>query len=102
MLAYSSTKQSVMVSESKRQTSRDDPMDVDALSKGKSKREMQERPCWLRKGQQRPEPDEQRQVLGTGASLDTTPATAERSGQETKEAARAKEVKERRAKAKAS
>ena len=34
LLVYSSTKQSV---KSKRQTRRDDPMDVDALSKGKSK-----------------------------------------------------------------
>ena len=37
LLAYSSTKQSVKMNESKRQTRRDDPMDVDALSKGKSK-----------------------------------------------------------------
>ena len=37
MLAYIGTKQSVKMSESKRQTRRDDPMDVDALSKGKSK-----------------------------------------------------------------
>ena len=35
LLACSSTKQSVKMSESKRQTRRDDPMDVDALSKGK-------------------------------------------------------------------
>ena len=43
LLAYSSTKQSVKVSESKRQTRRDDPMDIDALSKqsrkGKSKKD---------------------------------------------------------------
>ena len=31
LLAYSSTKQSVKMSENKRQTRRDDPMDVDAL-----------------------------------------------------------------------
>ena len=37
LLAYSSTKQSITMSESKRQTREDDPMDVDALSKGKSK-----------------------------------------------------------------
>ena len=37
LLAYSSTKQSITMSESKRQTRKDDPMDVDALSKGKSK-----------------------------------------------------------------
>ena len=37
LLAYSSTKQSVKMSESKRQTRRDDPMDVDGLSTGKSK-----------------------------------------------------------------
>ena len=37
LLAYSSTKQSVKMSESRRQTRRDDPMDVDSLSKGKRK-----------------------------------------------------------------
>ena len=37
LLAYSSTKQSVKMSESKKPTRKDDPMDVDALSKGKSK-----------------------------------------------------------------
>ena len=37
LLAYSSTKQSVKMSEIKRQNRRDDPMDVDALSKGKRK-----------------------------------------------------------------
>ena len=37
LLAYSSTKQSVKMSENKRQTRRDDPMDVDALSKGRVK-----------------------------------------------------------------
>ena len=37
LLAYSSTKQSVKMSEIKRQNRRDDPMDVDALSKGKGK-----------------------------------------------------------------
>ena len=37
LLAYSNTKQSVKMSESKRQARRDDPMDVDALSKGKMK-----------------------------------------------------------------
>ena len=56
----------------------------------------QERPCWLKKGQQRSEPDEPRQVLELQHIL---PVTAERSGQETNEAERAKEVKERLAKA---
>ena len=37
LLAYSSTKQSVKMSESRRQTRRDDPMDVGAQSKRKSK-----------------------------------------------------------------
>ena len=37
LLAYSSTKQSITMSESKETTKKDDPMDVDALSKGKSK-----------------------------------------------------------------
>ena len=36
-MAYRSTKQSVKMCESRRQTRTDDPMDVDALSKGKSK-----------------------------------------------------------------
>ena len=37
LLAYSSTKQSIQMSESKRPTRKDDPMDVDALSKGSGK-----------------------------------------------------------------
>ena len=37
LLAYSSTKQSITMSESKKTTRKDDPMDVDALSQGKSK-----------------------------------------------------------------
>ena len=37
LLANSSTKQSIQMSESKKPTRKDDPMDVDALSKGKSK-----------------------------------------------------------------
>ena len=37
LLAYSGTKQSVRMSEIKRQNRRDDPMEVDALSKGKRK-----------------------------------------------------------------
>ena len=37
MLAYSSTKQSIQMSESKKTTRKDDPMDVDALSKGSGK-----------------------------------------------------------------
>ena len=37
LLAYSSTKQSFQMSESKRPTRKDDPMDVDALSKGSGK-----------------------------------------------------------------
>ena len=36
-MAYSSTKQSITMSESKKTTRKDDPMDVDRLSKGKSK-----------------------------------------------------------------
>ena len=47
LLAYSSTKQSVRMSEIKRQNRRDDPMEVDALSKGKG----QERLFWLWKGE---------------------------------------------------
>ena len=37
LLAYSSTKQSITMSESKETTKKDDPLDVDASSKGKSK-----------------------------------------------------------------
>ena len=37
LLAYSSTKQSIQMNESKMPRRKDDPMDVDALSKGKSK-----------------------------------------------------------------
>ena len=37
LLAYSSTKQSITMSDNKKTTRKDDPMDVDALSKGKSK-----------------------------------------------------------------
>ena len=37
LLAYSSTKQSIQMSESKKPTRKDDPMDVDALSKGSGK-----------------------------------------------------------------
>ena len=49
LLAYNSTKQSVKMSEIRRQNRRDDPMDVDALSKGKRKKG-QERLLWLWKG----------------------------------------------------
>ena len=37
LLAYISTKQSIKMSEIKRQNRRDDPMEVDALSRGKRK-----------------------------------------------------------------
>ena len=37
LLVYSSTKQSIHLTESKRPTRKDDPMDVDALSKGPGK-----------------------------------------------------------------
>ena len=50
LLAYSSTKQSVKMSESKRQTRRDDPMDVDALSTGKSKGKGKKGPVGSGKG----------------------------------------------------
>ena len=50
LLAYSSTKQSVKMSESKRQTRRDDPIDVDALSKGKSKGKGKKSPVSSGKG----------------------------------------------------
>ena len=37
LLAYRSTKQSIQMSESKKNTKKDDPMDVDALRKGAGK-----------------------------------------------------------------
>ena len=37
LLAYSSTKQSIQMSESKKTTRKDDPMDVDSLGKGSGK-----------------------------------------------------------------
>ena len=55
LLANSSTKQSIQMSESKKPTRKDDPVDVDALSKGKSEGKG-------KKGK-RPKPHEQRQVL---------------------------------------
>ena len=41
--AYSSTKQSVQMSESKKSTKKDDPMDVDALSQGAGKESRKEK-----------------------------------------------------------
>ena len=41
LLAYSSTKQSIQMSESKKTTRKDDPMDVDALSKGSRERKIE-------------------------------------------------------------
>ena len=40
LLAYSSTKQSIQMSESKKTTNKDDPMDVDAPSKDSGKRKV--------------------------------------------------------------
>ena len=80
LLAYSRTKQSVKMSQNKRQTRRDDPMDVDALSKGKSKGKSKTGNVGSGKGNK-------------GQNQMTTPVTAERRGQETKEAARAKEAR---------
>ena len=56
LLTYSSTKQSVKMSEIRKESRRDDPMDVDALRKSKTNGERQQRPCCIRKGQQRSEP----------------------------------------------
>ena len=50
LLACSSTKQSIQMSESKKTTRKDDPMDVDALSKGQFERKRQERLFRQRKG----------------------------------------------------
>ena len=94
LLACSSTKQSVKMSESKRHTRRDDPMDVDALSKGKSKGKGKKGPVGSGKGN-KGQNQMNTSSAGTAASLDTVPVTAERNGQEIKEAERAKEVKER-------
>ena len=59
LLAYSSTKQSIQMRESKRLTRKYDPMDVDALSKGSGKGKSKGKG---KKGG-RPEAHEQRQVL---------------------------------------
>ena len=59
LLVHSSTKQSILMSESKRPTRKDDPMDVDALSKGPRKGNIERK----RQEGQRPKPHEQRQVL---------------------------------------
>ena len=66
LLAYSSTKQSITMNESKKTTKKDDRMDVDAFGKGKVYRNRQEgeRLLWQRKGQERPEQHEQCRVLG--------------------------------------
>ena len=50
LLAHSSTKQLVKMSESKRHTRRDDPMDVDALNKGKLKGKGKKGPAGSGKG----------------------------------------------------
>ena len=59
LLACSSTKQSIQMSVSERPTRKDDPMKVDALSKGLRKRKIERK----RQEGQRPKPHEQRQVL---------------------------------------
>ena len=46
LLAHSSTKQSIQMSESKKSSQKDDPMDVDALDKRRRKRKVE------RKGQE--------------------------------------------------
>ena len=87
LLAYSSTKQSIQMSESERPTRKDDPMGVDALAKGQEKkveRKGQARLFWQRKGQQRPEQARAMSCAGTVASLATTRRTADKSGDRTK------------------
>ena len=101
LLAYRSTKQSVRMSEIKRQNRRDDPMQVDACSKGK--RKGKKGLVGLGKGKG------QNQVsnvkcwnCGKSGHYASDCRERERSGQEeTKEAERTKEVKERLVKAKA-
>ena len=57
-LANSSTKQTIQMSESKRPTRKDDPMDVNALNKRLRRRKIERK----QEGE-RPKPHEQRQVL---------------------------------------
>ena len=85
LLAYSSTKQSIQMRESKRPTRKDDPMDVDALSKGSGKGKSKGKG---KKGG-RPEAHERRQVLELRQGRVIMAVTAVRcGGQETKERAR--------------
>ena len=105
LLAYSSTKQSVKMSEIKRQNRRDDPMDVDALSKGKRKGKKGTSGSGNGKGQNN---TSNVRCAGPVASLTITRKTVDRSGHrtrsgwETEETARAKERKARaKARAKA-
>ena len=75
-------------------------MDVDALSNGKSKGKSKKGNVGSGKGNKGQNQMSNVKCWNCG-SLATTPVTAERSVQETKDAARAKEVKERKAKARA-
>ena len=79
-LAYGSTQQSIRMSERKETTEKDDPMDVDALSKGKSKGKGKKGSSGKGKGQQRSEQHEQCRVLVLVSSVDTTRKTVDKSG----------------------
>ena len=92
LLAYSSTKQSVKMSESKKQTRRDDPMDVDALSTGKSKGKGKKGPVGSGKGNKGQNQVSNLKCWNCGRSGHYASDCREK-GQETKEAERAKEVK---------
>ena len=98
LLAYSSTKQSVRMSEIKRQSRQDDPMEVDALSKGKRKDKKGSSGFGKGKGQN----SMWMLCVGTVASLASMRKTVNRSGHRTKNGQERKARAEVRAKARAS
>ena len=77
--AYSSTQQSIRMSQSKETSEKDDPMDVDALSKGKSKGKEKKGSSGKGKG---PKARKTRTMscVGTVATMDITTKTVDKSG----------------------
>ena len=104
LLAYSSTKQSVKMSEIKRQNRRDDPMDADALSKGKGKGKKGSSGSSGSSGSgkgSKGQNNTSNSCAGTVASLATTRRTVDRSGHRTRGGRETKETARAKAKAKA-
>ena len=98
LLAYSSTKQSVRMSEIKRQSRRDDPKEVDALSKGKGKGKKGSSGF----GKGKVKTARGMLCVGTVASLATMRKTVNRSGHRIKNGQERKTRAKVRAKARAS